>query len=374
MIKKLMAILLAMGILMTSGVTAFAYADDADAESSEMSITAEADMTTDVPQEPVIDRGTSVGAQEQEAVAATLSEADIMELMGQLFSLTKKKEGSVGTVSVDPESCLNVRSGAGMDCEVISKLFNGEQVNVTGSEGDWYQITIPEQVGYVYRDYLNVTSVNEDGSLNITLDEDTMSILSELVKEFFSGTEETPALTPGGNLTLIDDVGRSTGAGKQFITLETKSGNYFYLIIDRDDKGEENVHFLNLVDEADLFALMDEEQMADFQAALDARDPDQHPETVTPETPEEPEAELEPEVEHEQHRSVNFMPLVLVVLLIAGAGGGFLFLQMKKREQSAAGPDPDADYEEEGDEIELPEEKYGEPLTGAGEEVPEDEL
>ncbi len=72
----------------------------------------------------------------------------------------------------------------------------------------------------MYRDYLNVTSVNEDGSLNITLDEDTMSILSELVKEFFSGTEETPALTPGGNLTLIDDVGRSTGAGKQFITLE----------------------------------------------------------------------------------------------------------------------------------------------------------
>jgi len=83
-------------------------------------------------------------------------------------------------------------------------------------------------------------------------------------------TDTSLPLTPDGNLTLVDDIGPSTGAGQQFITIVTKSGNYFYLIIDRNDKGEENVHLLNLVDEADLFALMDEDQVKAFQTAQDA--------------------------------------------------------------------------------------------------------
>ena len=50
-------------------------------------------------------------------------------------------------------------------------------------------------------------------------------------------------MTPDGNLSLIDDIGSPTASGKQFITVETKNGNVFYLIIDRDDEGEETVHF-----------------------------------------------------------------------------------------------------------------------------------
>ena len=73
--------------------------------------------------------------------------------------------------------------------------------------------------------------------------------------------KETEPITPNGNLTLVDDFSGETSLGKQFVTLVTKNGNYFYLIIDRDDKGKETVHFLNHVDEADLLALMEEEEI-----------------------------------------------------------------------------------------------------------------
>ena len=61
-------------------------------------------------------------------------------------------------------------------------------------------------------------------------------------------------LTPDGNATLVDDF----GGNKQLITVTTKNGNYFYILIDRDDEGENTVHFLNQVDEADLMALIDD--------------------------------------------------------------------------------------------------------------------
>ena len=54
-------------------------------------------------------------------------------------------------------------------------------------------------------------------------------------------TEETPPLTPKGNATLVDDF----GGNKQLITVTTKGGNYFYILIDRAAEGEQTVHFLN---------------------------------------------------------------------------------------------------------------------------------
>ena len=50
-------------------------------------------------------------------------------------------------------------------------------------------------------------------------------------------------LTPDGNATLVDDF----GGNKQLITVTTKNGNYFYILIDRDDEGEDTVHFLSLI-------------------------------------------------------------------------------------------------------------------------------
>ena len=61
--------------------------------------------------------------------------------------------------------------------------------------------------------------------------------------------EASGTLTPEGNLTLVDDyhTSYSDGSGQQFITLVSKSGNTFYLVIDRNAKGESTVHFLSLI-------------------------------------------------------------------------------------------------------------------------------
>lgn len=87
-------------------------------------------------------------------------------------------------------------------------------------------------------------------------EEDTVEIPLPIVPE---SEEPTEALTPEGNMTLVDDVETETETGKQFLTVVTKDGNYFYLIIDRTDDGENTVHFLNQVDEEDLLALIETE-------------------------------------------------------------------------------------------------------------------
>ena len=78
-------------------------------------------------------------------------------------------------------------------------------------------------------------------------------------------TEDSPALTPEGNAALVDDF----GGNKQLITVTTKAGNYFYILIDRANEDKETaVHFLNQVDEADLMALMEDGQSAEKPPAV----------------------------------------------------------------------------------------------------------
>ena len=168
--------------------------------------------------------------------------------------------------------------------------------------------------------------------------------------------ENLDSLTPDGNLTLVDDI-TSEKTGKQFITVVSKNGNYFYIIIDRDDEGENTVHFLNLVDEADLLNLMDEE---DAQAILDA-DAKEAAERAAREQAarEAEEAASRPQTEQvqEEKKPVNWIPAAICVML-AGIGVVVFFLiRMKKKTDPAEQfPDPDANYSEDEDGYDLQEE------------------
>ena len=181
-------------------------------------------------------------------------------------------------------------------------------------------------------------------------------------------TEEEPVivveqdagpLTPEGNLTVVDDYQTtfSDGTAQQFITLVSKSGAYFYLIIDRAADGDQTAHFLNMVDEADLLALMDEEDI-----------PEPEPE---PAPAPEPEPMPEPEPEPEKEDGAGKFVLVLLVLAGIAGGGAYFWLKMreKQREAEENKPDPDADYREDEDGIILPDEPDSEGDAEADEDA-----
>ena len=174
--------------------------------------------------------------------------------------------------------------------------------------------------------------------------------------------ESSGALTPEGNLTLVDDyhTNYSDGSGQQFITLVSKSGNTFYLVIDRNDKGENTVHFMNLVDEADLLSLMEDEDAdaytAEKETAAQAEQERKQAEEDAKKAAEEAEASGTEQTGGNKvtKYAATFLGVLALVGLAAG-GGIYTFMKQKQKKQAEKEAlDPDANYTEDKGDFEIP--------------------
>lgn len=184
------------------------------------------------------------------------------------------------------------------------------------------------------------------------------------------GTGTGDALTPDGNLTLIDDIlqagafvsDETERAEKQFITVQSKNGNYFYLVIDRAGDTE-NVYFLNLVDEADLMALMEDGNTEKPVAACSCTDKcvvgsintacevcrtnmsECTGKEAVVNTEPEPETDEPDGKEPDDTKTSNSGLLIVVFIVAAGAGGAIYWFKFRNKEPKNKGGNDLDDYD-----------------------------
>ena len=174
---------------------------------------------------------------------------------------------------------------------------------------------------------------------------------------------ETPPLTPKGNATLVDDF----GGNKQLITVTTKGGNYFYILIDRAAEGEQTVHFLNQVDEADLMALMEDgsTETAAPPAVCSCTDKCEAgkvnvscpvcKDNMTACSGKEAEPETEKPTEQPKEKGNTGGLVLFLVVALLGGGGAFYYFKFMKPKQNVKGDTDLEDFdfddydEDEGD-------------------------
>ena len=192
--------------------------------------------------------------------------------------------------------------------------------------------------------------------------------------------EDGTGFTQNGN-SVTRDLLYDKYSNKQFITIETRNGETFYLVIDYDKPLDEDgeryeTYFLNLVDEADLLALIDDDKTTPVCSCTtkceagavntscevcktnmtECTGKEKLVEKV-PDTPPEPEVEPEPE------KKSSGGTVALLLLLLLGGGGALYWFKFRKKKPDAKGPvdlddydygedEDDTDYETEPDEQE----------------------
>ena len=198
--------------------------------------------------------------------------------------------------------------------------------------------------------------------------------------------EETePAIEPGEPLSedtdiVTRDLLYDKATNKQFLTIEDRAGNIFYLVIDYDapvneDEEQYKTYFLNPVDTDDLAALAEESEEKPVACVCTERCAagavNMNCPVCSANMTEcagrevQPEEEKEPEPEPKKSGNARGILAVLLLLALAGGGGAYAYLKFVKNKK-AAKPSADLDdyeFEDEDDEDEAPDDN-GESDTG----------
>lgn len=149
-----------------------------------------------------------------------------------------------------------------------------------------------------------------------------------VLEENQSQTEATP-FSVSGNGQLLDD--KSEDDSKQFLTIQTKNGNTFFLVLDRSSNTE-NVYMLSMIDENDLQEFVSETKEAETPAVM-------LPEQETKSVDTAPESEPAPETEA---GGMNTGAILAIILIAAGVIGGYYYFKIvkpKKAEEEAEDED-----------------------------------
>ena len=142
----LLALAMCMGVFST---TVFAYSD----ESATTTTMGKAETVETVPEK------TEDKTSEELPYTVTVNEDGtvVFSFNGKewIYDAEESEDNNMGTGKVVTSgSRLNVRTGAGMNYEIIDQLRPGEEVVVVGVEGDWYQITSGNVTGYVKSEFV----------------------------------------------------------------------------------------------------------------------------------------------------------------------------------------------------------------------------
>ncbi len=164
----------------------------------------------------------------------------------------------------------------------------------------------------------------------LTIEEDPIT------EETISEAEETPFSVPG-NGQLVDD--KNADSSKEFLTIQTKNGNTFFLVLDRSSNTE-NVYMLSMIDENDLAGFLEESE----------EEPEKEPEQEQPSVVlPEPPAEEPSEEPTEKNGGMNTGTLLTFAMLLAGSiGGGYYFKVLKPRKEEENVEDEDLELYDGG--------------------------